>query len=168
MTKDERGIVEDIIISLENHKRSIPMGEELKRPEYDLYTMRIDTLKFMFAEIDNIYGYHGYLELIEDIKKERDRLKSELAECKKVCLYNHIDRDIALHQSREIDNLKIEVEHWKKNHKDMMERNAVLRQRPDLDVNRLPVVIGLQKEIERLKEEIHDKGDCNDCSGGQG
>lgn len=57
-----------------------------------------NALKAMLAEYDNIYGYHGHLDTIEYLKKERDRFKVE---------------------------------------------------------------------IKSLKEELHDKGDCNDCSGGQ-
>jgi len=53
---------------------------------------------------------------------------------------------------KQINVLQAEIKALKANHKDMVERNAALRQRPDLDVSRLPVVIGLQAELKALKE----------------
>lgn len=46
-----------------------------------------------------------------------------------------------------------EVEHWKANHADMVARKALLEQRPDLPVDRIPAY----REMERLQRELDRK-----------
>ena len=58
-----------------------------------------------------------------------------------------------------IHKLNRELATWKANHADMVERNAILRERPDLPVDRLPTferLISLQAENRGLKVGLKD------------
>jgi hypothetical protein len=46
-----------------------------------------------------------------------------------------------------------ERDHWKANHADMVQRNAVLSQRPDLPVDRLPAIAKYESIIAALKSQ---------------
>jgi hypothetical protein len=49
---------------------------------------------------------------------------------------------------------KSEIEKWISNHNEMVRRNALLRERPDLPVDRIPAhneLIRLQDEVKELK-----------------
>lgn len=68
-------------------------------------------------------------------------------------------QEIIADKDREIEGLKHELAQWKQHHQDMVERNAVLRNRHDLPVDRLPAhrrLIDLQEENRQLKELISD------------
>ena len=65
--------------------------------------------------------------------------------------------EIIIEQQAEIEALRYELAQCKANHQDMVERNAVLRGRHDLPVDRLPAhrrLIELQEENRQLKELI--------------
>lgn len=47
-----------------------------------------------------------------------------------------------------------ERDHWKNNHDQMAQRNAVLRERPDLPVDRLPAIAVYERQISDLKEAL--------------
>lgn len=50
----------------------------------------------------------------------------------------------------ELDAARAEAAHWKANHATEVQKNAVLRQRHDLPVDRLPVM----REVEKLRTEV--------------
>jgi hypothetical protein len=52
-----------------------------------------------------------------------------------------------------IAGLKEERDHWKANHDQMVQRNSVLRERPDLPVDRLPAIARYEARISSLEEE---------------
>ena len=57
----------------------------------------------------------------------------------------------------EVASLTHELAQWKQHHQDMVERNAVLRERHDLPVDRLPAhrrLIELQEENRQLKDLV--------------
>lgn len=54
----------------------------------------------------------------------------------------------------EIQRLRSERDQWKANHDEMVQRNAVLRQRPDLPADRLPAIAKYEGEIQRLRHKI--------------
>jgi len=63
--------------------------------------------------------------------------------------------EIILEQQAEIEALRHELAQCKANHQDMVERNAVLRGRHDLPVDRLPAhrrLIALQEENAHLRK----------------
>lgn len=65
--------------------------------------------------------------------------------------------EIILEQQAEIEALKHELAQWKQHHQDMVDRNAVLRERHDLPVDRLPAyrrLVELQEENRRLIELV--------------
>lgn len=65
--------------------------------------------------------------------------------------------EIIIEQQAEIEALKHELAQWKQHHQDMVERNAVLRERKDLPVDRIPAhrrLVALQEENRQLKELI--------------
>jgi hypothetical protein len=53
-----------------------------------------------------------------------------------------------------LESLSAQLAHWKANHADMVRRNAVLSQRPDLPVDRLPAIAEYEKVINRLATEL--------------
>ena len=69
------------------------------------------------------------------------------------------DKQMIQHRNDTIDALKKELTHWKANHSDMVNRNALLQQRPDLPVDRIPVyqeMVKLQKENAVLRDMLKD------------
>ena len=50
----------------------------------------------------------------------------------------------------EIESLKQQVNHWKANHDNMVLKNAVLSQRPDLPLDRIPAC----EEIDKLRGQV--------------
>lgn len=65
--------------------------------------------------------------------------------------------EIILEQQAEIEALRHELAQCKANHQDMVERNAVLRGRHDLPVDRLPAhrrLMQLQEENRKLLELV--------------
>ena len=65
--------------------------------------------------------------------------------------------EIILEKEAEIEGLKHELAQWKQHHQDMVERNAVLRERHDLPVDRLPAhrrLVELQEENRQLKDLV--------------
>jgi NTP pyrophosphatase (non-canonical NTP hydrolase) len=64
-------------------------------------------------------------------------------------------------QDAELARLRAELEHWKANHATEVMKNAVLRQRPDLPVDRLPVM----RELEKLRADAGFAGISRDPDG---
>lgn len=60
-------------------------------------------------------------------------------------------RLVALLHMRNAD-LVAQVAHWKANHSDMAMRNAILSQRPDLPVDRIPAYMELMRLQERVAQ----------------
>jgi hypothetical protein len=61
----------------------------------------------------------------------------------------------------QIRSLESEADHWKANHADMVKRTALLSQRPDLPVDRLPAyreMERLQRELAEVRAGMPDKG----------
>lgn len=55
-----------------------------------------------------------------------------------------------------VAELEKERDHWKANHKNVIEQLRLFKQRPDLPVDRLPAyqrLVELQEQVERLKRE---------------
>jgi hypothetical protein len=47
-----------------------------------------------------------------------------------------------------------ERDHWKANHAEMVQRNAVLRERPDLPADRLPSIARYEARVKELEEAV--------------
>jgi len=76
-------------------------------------------------------------------------IRGDIERCRSTDCFQH-DNWYAVKQQQEIDQLKANFE-------DMRNRNAVLRQRPDLPVDRMPAIeiIEQQKQaIEKLMEKL--------------
>lgn len=56
----------------------------------------------------------------------------------------------------EVEQLRLEVAKWKNNHNQMVQRNAMLRQRPDLPVDRIPAIKAYEAKIDKLKAFVVD------------
>ena len=54
------------------------------------------------------------------------------------------------HLSRYVYQLKREIHHKEANHKQLVNVNAILRQRPDLPVDRIPAIKALDEAYERI------------------
>ena len=96
----------------------------------------------------------------ENLQASNNLLHAELDKVKKALEFERVQ--VKAYHS-ELDVVKKENEHLKANHKDMVERNAVLRQRPDLDINRLPTVKQLQARIKELEEEREQSQKWKSC-----
>lgn len=62
-----------------------------------------------------------------------------------------------------IAGLRAERDHWKANHDQMVQRNSVLRERPDLPVDRLPAISRYEARIFSLEEENKRLIEANDA-----
>lgn len=65
-----------------------------------------------------------------------------------------LEENVAMRQR--IENLEKELHHWKSNHKAMVHRCAMLRDRPDLPVDRIPAyreLIRLQRLLGLVDED---------------
>lgn len=82
------------------------------------------------------------LESLLIISDLNDRLKNT-----ETALDAVIDEKIEV--TKRAESAESERDHWKANHDNMVQRNAVLSQRPDLPVDRLPAI----REYERMLAE---------------
>lgn len=72
------------------------------------------------------------------------------------------DRDLSQRTRSKILKVVQDSEHWKANHKDMTNRCALLSQRPDVPVDRIPAyreLINLQgrvRELEKINAQLEE------------
>lgn len=85
---------------------------------------------------------------IRDRQLIATQTKEEMAE------KNILEENVVLKQK--IESLEKELHHWKSNHKAMVHRCAMLRDRPDLPVDRIPAyreLIRLQRLLGLVDED---------------
>jgi hypothetical protein len=100
-------------------------------------TMQLEDATFIAAA-----NPQAVLALIAEIARLKARLEIDPRHN-----YDGIDcRDVTIRE------LERERDHWKANHDNMVAKNALLSQRPDLPVDRIPAA----KELERLRAELEE------------
>lgn len=110
----------------------------------------------MMEHKDGEYILHS--EAIAIIEKAQ-KLADELAE---LAFTIHPETEASVTWKEMHQGAKTRGDHWKANHDNMAQRNAVLSQRPDLPVDRLPAIREYERmlavkdaEIEKAKKEIN-------------
>ena len=81
---------------------------------------------------------------------ELDKKDAEIKELKGTVLFVNGDK------YKELKEKDAEIERLKESHRDLVDRNACLRQRPDLDITRIPVFMNLKKQLDTYKESCKE------------
>ena len=102
---------------------------------FDCYTVDADEI---------IKRVNGYVDLEQQLDKA-NKASNEMYE--------------ALEESNKATkDLEQQVQHWKSNHDNMAQKNAVLSQRPDLPADRLPAIEKYEQELDEAKTDEFKKG----------
>lgn len=100
-----------------------------------------------------------YIEALKqsnDLKKTQARileLEQQLSD-----YHNTLESKLSKRNERIID-LEGQVNHWKSNHDNMQQKNAILRQRPDLPIDRIPAcafIDDAKAKINALEQQLAD------------
>jgi len=170
--QNNRKVIEDIIISLENHRRGISTANSTNdKPEWSLYTMRIDALRSLLADLEawkdtnlRLQGENDSYKIAarvegdraDVLKAERDRLRAHNITSAGQYGKNMAERD------KEHNNLQAKIAELEKENDMLAEENEKLKAyNPTAtdytDVKRATTglrneIVGLQAKIAELEE----------------
>ncbi len=109
----------------------------------------------MFEMINNLMFRH--------LNKLKDKTIKEMNEDFRVavnaCVLRQFPVLVEMRQkaNREIADLKKRLKHMTDNHRDMIYRNSMLRERPDLPVDRIPATRAFEHRIKELEKELENE-----------
>lgn len=89
----------------------------------------------------------------EDLEHDLDQARKYVAELEQQLLITSNAFESKLYmQNKRIIDLESQVKHWKSNHTNMQKKNAILRQRPDLPVDRIPACAFIDDAAVKITE----------------